>query len=33
LGQSLKSRGWKVDFTSGNTTPAGYEGRMQMSGK
>jgi general secretion pathway protein L len=33
LSQSLKSHGWKADLTSGNTTPAGYEGRVQMSGK
>jgi len=33
LSQSLKSRGWKAELTSGNTTPAGYEGRMQISGK
>jgi hypothetical protein len=33
LSQSLKSHGWKAELTSGNTTPGGYEGRMQMSGK
>lgn len=33
LSQSLKSRGWNAELTSGNTTPGGYEGRMQMSGK
>src|SRR4051794_1076094 len=33
LSQSLKSHGWKAELTSGNTTPAGYEGRVQLSGK
>jgi type II secretion system protein L len=33
LSQSLNSHGWKAVLTSGNTTPDGYEGRMQMSGK
>jgi general secretion pathway protein L len=33
LSQSLKSQGLKAELTSGNTTPAGYEGRMQISGK
>jgi hypothetical protein len=30
LSQSLKSHGWNAELTSGNTTPAGYEGRMKL---
>jgi general secretion pathway protein L len=33
LSQSLNSHGLKAVLTSGNTTPDGYEGRMQMGGK
>jgi hypothetical protein len=31
--QSLKANGWGADLTSGNTTPTGYEGRIQLRGK
>jgi general secretion pathway protein L len=30
IGQSLRSRGWQADLTSGNVTEGGYEGRMQI---
>ena len=33
MAQSLKSHGWGADLTSGNTTPTGYEGRIQLRGK
>ena len=33
LSQSLKSHGLQAELTSGNTTPAGYEGRIQIRGK
>ena len=31
--QSLRSNGWQADLISGNTTAAGYEGRIQLRGK
>jgi len=31
--QSLRSAGWQAELTSGNTTAAGYEGRIQLRGK
>ena len=33
MSQSLQSHGWQADLTSGNTISAGYEGRIQLSGK
>lgn len=33
LTQSLRSQGWQADLISGNTTPAGYVGRIQLHGK
>src|SRR3569833_1923545 len=33
MSQSLKTHGWQAELTSGNTTPAGYEGRIQIHGK
>jgi hypothetical protein len=30
MAQSLRERGWKADLTSGSTTGAGYEGRIQV---
>jgi general secretion pathway protein L len=30
LTQSLKSNGWHAELISGNTTPSGYEGRIQL---
>jgi general secretion pathway protein L len=31
--QWLKTHNWAAELTSGNTTPAGYEGRIQIHGK
>jgi general secretion pathway protein L len=31
--QSLRSSGWQADLRSGNTTPSGYEGRIQIRAK
>jgi type II secretion system protein L len=33
ISQSLRSNGWQADLTSGNTTPTGYEGRIQIRAK
>jgi general secretion pathway protein L len=33
LTQSMKANGWQAELTSGNTTSAGYEGRIQIRGK
>jgi type II secretion system protein L len=33
VSQSLRANGWQADLTSGNTTPAGYEGRIQIRAK
>jgi general secretion pathway protein L len=33
MAQSLRSNGWQADLTSGNTTPSGYEGRIQIRPK
>jgi type II secretory pathway component PulL len=33
MSQSLRSNGWQADLTSGNTTPSGYEGRIQIRAK
>jgi hypothetical protein len=33
LTQSLKSSGRQAELTSGNTTGAGYEGRILLRGK
>ena len=33
LTQSLRSNGWQADLISGNTTPSGYVGRIQLHGK
>jgi general secretion pathway protein L len=33
MSQSLRAAGWTSDLTSGNATPAGYKGRMQIRGK
>jgi type II secretory pathway component PulL len=33
LTQSLKSNGWQAELISGNTTPSGYEGRIQLRAK
>jgi general secretion pathway protein L len=30
MSQSLRSNGWQADLTSGNTTPTGYKGRIQL---
>jgi general secretion pathway protein L len=30
ISQSLRSRGWQADLTSGNVTEGGYEGRIQI---
>jgi general secretion pathway protein L len=33
MSQSLRSNGWQADLMSGNTTPTGYKGRIQLRGK
>jgi len=33
MSQSLRSNGWQADLISGNNTPTGYEGRIQIRAK